>query len=327
MILAGDVGGTKTKLARFEVRDRALRKIRAESYSSSKVTGLADAIEQFEPSPDPPLQAAAFGVAGPVSAGRVRTTNLPWEVDARRLSQDLGIERVTVLNDLEAMAWGIEALTGDEMVLLQAGDPDPEGNGAVIAAGTGLGEALLIRHDGLLEPTATEGGHSDFASHDEEMDGFLVWLRSRVGHVSAERVASGMGLEALYHFFHRPDAGGPPPHLEPDADIPAEVARGAAGGRCSGCAKAFVLFLRCYGAEAGNLALKCAATTGLYVGGGIAAKNIEAMKDGTFIRAFVDKGRFEAYMRRIPVRVILNQEAPLLGAALVAARSAGLLER
>lgn len=325
MILAGDVGGTKTLLARYEVRDGALRKVRADSFSSAGVPGLADVIRQFQPSTDRPLQAAAFGVAGPVSGGRVRTTNLPWEVDSRRLAAELGIEHVTVLNDLEAMAWGIDALAPDDLAPLQEGNPDPEGNAAVIAAGTGLGQALLIRHGGRFHPKATEGGHADFAPHDEEMDAFLVWLRSRVGHVSVERVASGLGLETLYRFFHRPEAGGPDPHLEPEADIPAEMAREAGGGRCPGCLGAFDLFLRCYGAEAGNLALKSAATSGVYVGGGIAAKNIETLGNGTFIRAFVDKGRFEAYMRRIPVHVILNEEAPLLGAALVAARSAGLL--
>jgi glucokinase len=326
MILAGDVGGTKTQLARFDARDGKLIRIREESYPSAGVTGLADAIHRFHPSGDAPLIAAAFGVAGPVSGGRVRTTNLPWEVDASKLSDEFGIGLVTLLNDLEAMAWGIEALDPADIETLQEGDPDTDGNGAVIAAGTGLGQALLIRHEGRLHPAATEGGHADFAPHDEEMDAFLVWLRSRVGHVSAERVASGMGLESLYHFYHRREAGLAPPHHDEGDDLPALLAEAASEERCPSCTEAFGLFLRCYGAEAGNLALKAAATSGVYVGGGIAAKNISAMKSGIFARAFVDKGRFEAYMRRIPLKVILNEGVPLIGAARVAARSAGLLD-
>lgn len=326
MLLAGDVGGTKTQLARYEVEGGRLVRVRSESYPSARVTGLADAIRRFHPSSEPPLDAAAFGVAGPVSGGRVRTTNLPWEVDAGRLSEELGVGNVTLLNDLEAMAWGIQALEPRDLVELQAGDPDPEGNGAVIAAGTGLGQALLIRHGGVLHPSATEGGHCDFAPNDEEMDAFLVWLRGRVGHVSAERVASGMGLESLYAFHHDPGTGGPAPHFPEEGDLPALLAEAHGRGDCPGCTRAFDLFLKCYGAEAGNLALKSAATSGLFIGGGIAAKNVEAMKNGIFIRSFVDKGRFEAYMRRIPVKVILNEETPLLGAALTAARSAGMLE-
>lgn len=324
MILAGDVGGTKTRLARYEVRDGRLVELRSHSFASGAVAGLAEAIRAFQPLPDPTLEAAGFGVAGPVRGGRVRTTNLPWEVDARALSVNLSIPFVRLMNDLEAMALGIEVLDGGDLVRLQDGEPDPEGNAAVIAAGTGLGEALMIRHEGRLHPCATEGGHADFAPHDVEMQELLASLQARIGHVSAERVISGIGLESLYEYHHDPERGGPRPHLSPDAEIPRLMAAEARKGVCEGCRRAFCLFLRAYGAEAGNLALKAAATSGLYVGGGIAAANLESMRDGTFMAAFVDKGRFESWMRRIPVTVILNESAPLLGAALVAARAAGL---
>ncbi len=324
MILAGDVGGTKTRLARYEVRGGRLVELRSHSFASGGVAGLADAIRAFQPLPDPSLEAAGFGVAGPVRGGRVKTTNLPWEVDARALSVSLGIPFVRVMNDLEAMALGIGVLDTGDLVRLQEGEPDPEGNSAVIAAGTGLGEALMIRHGGKLRPCATEGGHADFAPHDVEMQDLLAALRQRIGHVSAERVVSGMGLESLYEYCHDPERGGPQPHLSPAPEIPRLMAAEARKGGCEGCRRAFSLFLRAYGAEAGNLALKASATSGLYVGGGIAAANAEAMRDGTFMAAFVDKGRFESWMRRIPVTLILNEAAPLLGAALVAARAAGL---
>ncbi len=326
MILAGDVGGTKTRLARYEIRGGRLSETRSRSIASREVAGLAEAVRLFQPLPDPSLKAAAFGVAGPVREGRVRTTNLPWEVDAHALaaSLDLPPDRVRLLNDLEAMALGIRALEESDLVRLQEGEPDPGGNAAVIAAGTGLGEALLIRSEGGLRACATEGGHADFAPSDDERDGLLAALRCRVGHVSVERVVSGIGLEALYEFQHDPARGGPAGHAGPGADIPKLVAEEVRAGTCEGCRRAFSLFLRAYGAEAGNLALKAAATAGLYVGGGIAASNVEALRDGPFLDAFRTKGRFEGWMRRVPVHVILNESTPLLGAALAAAGGAGL---
>jgi glucokinase len=325
VILAGDVGGTKTRLARFDLADGRLVEIRSRSFASADFPGLADAIRRFESLPDPSLKAAAFGVAGPVRGERVRTTNLPWEVDARDLSRSLGIPVVRLLNDLEAMALGVEALEAKDLATLQEGEPDPEGNAAVIAAGTGLGQALLIRHEGRLRASATEGGHADFAPHDDEAVEVLAALRRRFGHVSAERIVSGMGLDFLYEYNHDTARGRPSPHLEPPSEIPRLMAGAARDGTCPACRRAFSLFLGAYGAEAGNLALRAAATGGLFVGGGIAAANDDMMRDGTFLAAFRAKGRFEGWMRRVPVRVILNEATPLLGAALAAARAAGLL--
>jgi glucokinase len=324
VILAGDVGGTKTNLALFDVEDGRLVRRSSASLASRDHPGLAQALAAFLPHPRPPVEAAGFGVAGPVSGGRVRTTNLPWVVDRDAIAAFLGGAPVRILNDLEATAWGVTVLPPSALAVLQEGVEDPEGNAAVIAAGTGLGEAILVRHEGRLVASASEGGHATFAPTEAETDAFAAWLRARHGHVSAERVVSGMGLEGLHAYTHDPARGGAAPHAWEAADVPAALARAAAEASCPDCLRAFGIFLRCYGSEAGNLALKAAATAGLYVGGGIAARNLDAMKDGTFVRAFRAKGRFEAYLARIPVRVILDESAPLAGAALVAARAAGL---
>ena len=325
MILAGDIGGTKTTLALFEMEGGRLVRRAEGSFPSGGHAGLADVVHAFLPRPRPTLSAVGFGVAGPVSGGRARTTNLPWEVDAGELGDLLGTPPALLLNDLEAMAWGIEMLEPGEFQVLQDGSPDPEGGAALIAAGTGLGEALMIRHEGRFLPRATEGGHADFAPGDAEASAFLAWLQRGLGHVSAERVASGMGLGSLYAYFHEPGRSHLPRHDPAGSDAARILAESAAAGTCASCVKGFGLFLRCYGAEAGNLALKAGATSGLFIGGGIAAKNLEAMGDGRFIRAFRAKGRYEGYMRNVPVKVLLNQSAPLLGAALAAARLAGQL--
>lgn len=323
VILAGDIGGTKTSLALYAVHERRLLRSTHATLPSADYPDLAAALSAFLLSPRPPIHAAAFGVPGPVAGGRAKTTNLPWTVDAAELGRFLGVSAVTLLNDLQAMAAGVEGLDPEELLTLQAGSPDPTGNAAVIAAGTGLGQALLVRHEGRLHAHATEGGHADFAPIDEESDAFLAWLRAQHGRVSAERVVSGMGLAALYRFHHDPSRGGSDLHLAEGADVGAGVAEAARTGSCTGCRRAFALFLRCYGAEAGNLALKAGATSGLYIGGGIAAKNAAALEGGPFLRAFREKGRMGGYMERIPVHVILNPSTPVLGAALVAARSVG----
>jgi glucokinase len=323
MFLAGDIGATKTNLALFEVRNQNLVQRDSRSFPSSEFSGLIDLVETFLGEKAPHLEGAGFGVAGPVINGTVKTTNLPWEVSSISVGKQLGTPPAVLLNDLEAMAWGIEVLREDEFFTLQEGEPSPEGGSALIAAGTGLGQAYLVREKGRLVPRATEGGHTDFASNDPAADGFLVWLRKRLDHVSAERVVSGLGLANLYDFFHESTRSSVEPHHVDGADRARLVAESAAGKSCASCGKAFDLFLRSYGAEAGNLALKTAATSGLFIGGGIAVNNLEAMKDGRFMEAFRAKGRFSGYMGRIPVKVLLNQSAPLLGAAMAVARSLG----
>jgi len=325
MILAGDIGGTKINLALYAVDGRRLLKSASATLPSREFSGLVEALASFLMSPRPPIEAAGFGIAGPLRGGRVHTTNLPWIVNGDELSRFLGISSVRLLNDVEAMAWGIEMLDAEDLASIQEGEADAEGNAVLVAAGTGLGMAILFRHGGRLHPTATEGGHADFAATDAEMDAFLPWMRERQGHVSVERIGSGMGLANMYQFFHDPAHGGEMPHAPEGADLGATVSREAARGTCGGCGRAFGMFLRCLGAEAGNMALKTGATSGVYLGGGVAAKNVDALCDGRFLRAFTDKGRFRDYMEKIPVRVILDQTAPLNGAALAAARAARMV--
>jgi glucokinase len=307
------------------VEGRRLLRSAAATLPSQEFRDLPAALTAFLLSPRPPIQAAAFGIAGPVRGGKVQTTNLPWVVEADALARFLGLTSVRLLNDVEAMAWGIEAVDPSDLVTIQPGEPDPAGACALIAAGTGLGEAMLFRHAGKLWPVATEGGHADFAPIDAEMDAFLGWMRLQQPHVSVERVASGLGLANLYRFFHDPAHGGEMAHAPRGADLGAVVAREAERGTCGGCGRAFGMFLRCLGAEAGNLALKTGATGGLYLGGGVVARNVEALKDGRFLRAFRDKGRFEGYMEALPVHAIVDPATPLMGAALAAARGSGLL--
>jgi glucokinase len=323
MILSGDVGGTKTNLAIYTVDQGKLCRGRSGSFKSRDYGGLCEVIQEFIGNDSPEIEAAGFGVAGPVHHGRVKTTNLPWEVDGREIAARLNLSGVTMLNDLEAMAWGIELLGPEEVVTLQEGQPYSEGNAALIAAGTGLGQAFLVRHEGRLIPSACEGGHTDFAPNDPDMDAYLFWMRERLPHVSMERVASGSGLALVYKFFHAQERHGREPHHEEGTDVAKLVAQSARTGSCESCTRAFDLFIRCYGAEAGNLALKTGATAGLYVGGGVAAKNADLMQDGRFIKAFCQKGRYHEYMEKIPVRLILDQSTPLLGAALAVARKAG----
>ena len=325
MILAVDVGGTKTNFALYQAEGKRLILGAFKSAASPDFPSLQAALASFLLSPRPPIEAAGIGVAGPVVGGAARTTNLSWKIERSELQGFLGITAVIILNDLVAMAQGIEMLGAEDLLTIQEGEPDPDGNAALIASGTGLGEAILVRHEGRLIPSASEGGHSDFAPIDGETNALLGWLRGQVGHVSVERVVSGIGLEGIYRFFHDPDHGGSPPHVPKDADVPRVVAEAARSGACPGCGRAFGLFLRCFGAEAGNLALKAAATNGLYVGGGIAYRNAEAIRDGRFLCAFHDKGRFAGYMERVPLHVIMNPTAPLLGAALAAGRASGIL--
>ncbi|MGE0639919.1 MAG: glucokinase [Thermoanaerobaculia bacterium] len=320
MILAGDVGGTKTLLALFEREKAGLRQVRERTYASREHASLAAIVADFLAGTSGPApEAACFGVAGPVRDGRVRATNLPWEIDAGSLAAELGIARVVLLNDLEAAARGILLLTPGQFAILQQGDPDSGGNAAVIAPGTGLGVALLVREGNRFRAVASEGGHADFAPRDEREIALLRYLQVRYGgHVSCERILSGDGIHALYCFER--DRG---TALEPDwlrerlasGDPNATISDVALAGGHPLCVAALELFCSILGAEAGNLALRAVATGGIYVGGGIAPQIVSALADGTFVRAFGEKGRFSDWMRSIPVRVALEPRAPLLGAA------------
>lgn len=300
MILAGDIGGTKTHLALFT--DEGAGPVELATYASSE-RDLVDMVQHFLAQNPAEVLHACLGVAGPVRNGRGRVTNLAWSVDADRIAGLLGLPAVDVINDLEANAHGIAVLEPDDFAVLNEGDPDAHGNAAVISAGTGLGEAGLYWDGEQHRPFASEGGHADFAPRNEVERDIYRFLAAEVGHVSYERVCSGMGLANIYRFL-----GGP-------ATNAGDICAAALAGTDERAASALDLMVSIYGAEAGNLALTVMATGGVYLGGGIAPKILPKLADGTFMRAFKAKGRFSELLERVPVRVILNDKAALLGAA------------
>ncbi|HSX26622.1 MAG TPA: glucokinase [Chlamydiales bacterium] len=317
MILAGDIGGTHTRLALFE-KGRAV--VPEQKFSSQHYSGLEAIVREY-------LQGnkvgkACFGVAGPVMEGVCKATNLPWIVDAAQLSKALQIPSVHLLNDLEANAYGVKVLKPNELYLLQAGNPKQKGNQALIAAGTGLGEAGLFWDGKEHHPFACEGGHADFAPRNEKEIALFLYLKKQHPHVSYERVISGPGLHSIYQFLIESDLekGSKQVQMEMKQRDPSTVI--SEWGRLkkdAACAHALDWFLSLYGAEAGNLALKFLSLGGLYVGGGIAPHLTEKMKQGAFISSFVEKGRFKSLLESIPIWVILNDNAALLGAASYAA--------
>jgi glucokinase len=263
------------------------------------------------------IEAAAVGVAGPVVANTARLTNIDWNISADEVTVRFGTPCVQLLNDLEAMANGVDVLTADEYVLLQEGVPHPEGNAAIIAAGTGLGQSYLHRVHGRLVPAPSEGGHADFAARtDREME-LVRMLRDLYGRAEVEHVLSGPGLLNLHRFTHR---GGECRMLDgvTAVDLPARVSQAGMAGRCQGCTEALQMFVSAYGAEAGNLALRSLAVSGLYVGGGIAPKILPALQAGAFMEAFCAKPPMAELLSRVPVKVILNPDTALLGAAVYA---------
>ncbi len=326
MILAGDIGGTTTTLAAL---DRGLTRdaMIVESYRSREHADFGAILGLFLHQHPVTVEACCVGVAGPVRNRRCAVTNLPWIVDGAKIARLLGLDEVRLLNDLEALGFGIAVLQPHEILELQAGEPQARGNRAVIAAGTGLGEAGLFWDGAAHTPFASEGGHGDFAPSDELEIELLRFLWREHARVSWERVVSGPGLANLYRFLRargRFAADSEPPTLaeEMSSGDPAEViSRYAATGESALCGQALTLFSRLYGAEAGNLALKMMATGGLYVGGGIAAKNLDAMRSGPFIEAFLAKGRMRPLLEAMPVRLLLNEQTGLLGAARCAAAS------
>lgn len=325
MILAGDVGGTKTVLALFEAADGRLLERHTASYASREHASLETIVGEFLRSqPQARPQAACFGVAGAVIDGRCHTTNLPWKFDEPTLGRLIGIRRVRLLNDLQAAAYGMLFLPPEELQVLNPGIRRA-GSIAVIAAGTGLGEGILAWDGHRHHPIASEGGHTDFAPRSEQEIALLRHLREQHGaRISTERVLSGPGLQAIYKFLR--DTGGEPEppwlaeQLRSD-DPSAAIANAARAGTHPPCVAALELFVSIYGAEAGNLALKCFAIGGVFLGGGIAPKILPALNNAAFMAAFTDKGRFADLMRSIPVRVALNPRAPILGAARFAAES------
>ena len=323
MILAGDIGGTKCNLALFPAGPGRAVAAASATIASGGHPSFESVLESFRRDHPAPVAAAAFGVAGPVVDGVCKTTNLPWTIREASLAERLGTPRVRLLNDLAATAIGIEWLRDDEVETLQPGAPGARGNRAVIAAGTGLGEAALVADGGRRIPVPSEGGHADFAPRDEVELGLWRWLREANPRVEYEMVLSGPGIVNLYRFYHRSEPHPPlwQPGQEKDPESAAAVSRAALAGDCPGCRETLERFAAILGAEAGNLALKVMATGGVYVAGGIAPKVLPLLRERHLLDAFRAKGAFTDLMRSIPVRVVLNAETALLGAA----RAAGEL--
>lgn len=317
MILAGDIGGTHTRLALCELTQGRPRLTAVEIYQSSQYETLGAIISEFLRDKQPRIDAACFGIAGPVRQGRSELSNLNWTVEAIQLSQQIGVEKVELINDLEANAYGLALLAPDDLQTLQQAEAEAGGHAALIAAGTGLGEAGLYWDGADYRPLPSEGGHVDFAPRNQLEVELLLYLMERFDHVSYERVLSGPGLINIYKFLRDTGRGDEPAWLigPVNSGNAAAISQAAMEGRCPLCAQALDLFVSIYGAEAGNLALKFLATGGVYVGGGIAPKIIGKLQDGTFLNAFTAKGRLTPLMQMIPVRVILNDRTALLGAA------------
>ena len=316
MLLAGDVGGTKTLLGLFERNVPRPRPIVTHAYATGSFSSFTEILDAFARDVHQPfaLVAAAIGVAGPVVDNSARLTNITWDISAASVTARFGTSRVCLLNDLEAMGHSVEVLDDDEVTVLQPGVRRADGNSAVIAAGTGLGQTFLHRVGGRLTPVASEGGHADFAARTDRELELVRMLRERFGRASVEHVLSGPGLVNLHRFTHR---GGECEmlHSVPDHEAPARISQAAMAGRCQGCVEALRMFVVAYGAETGNVALRGVTLSGIYIGGGIAPKILPMLTTSLFLDAFRDKGTMAELVARIPVKVILNPDAGLLGAA------------
>ena len=318
MILAGDVGGTKCNLALFSEENGKLTAVFQQRFASKEFAQFDRIVKEFSRQAAPHMAgdrivAAGFGVAGPVINNRVRATNLPWTVDTENLIDVLKVKQVVVLNDLGATGHSIEHLPNEDFCVLNPGTVEPGGTKALLAAGTGLGQAILVWNGARYQVVPSEGGHSDFAPHTEQQIELLRFMRRRYPQVSWELILSGRGFRTLHEFL-APNVRHPS-FEDPDADPAPEITRQGLDKSCPICVETLDLWTGVYGAEAGNLALKVLALGGVFVAGGIAVKILEKMKDGTFFKAFQDKWRFEALLNNVPVSVILNESAPLIGAA------------
>ncbi len=330
MILAGDVGGTKVDLALYGFDHGRLSHVKDERFPARDYAGLEDIVRKFLiESGDPDVSAACFGVPGPVRGGRLKLTNLPWVLDIRELSLSLKIEHLFLINDLEANGYGIPELAPEQIYELHAGAPSAVGNRGLVSAGTGLGEAILAWNGKMHVPMASEGGHCDFAPRNELEIELLRYLQRMLkGRVSFERVVSGLGLKNIYSFLRDEKGMEEPDWLKERMlaeDPNAIIGELGEAGTNELCVKTLDMFASSYGAEAGNLALKVLSVGGMYLGGGIAPKILKKMKDGTFAKSFVDKGRLSDLLVQMPVRIILESRCALMGAAAYAdARAAEL---
>jgi glucokinase len=325
MILAGDVGGTKVHLALYDFANGRLHPIRDQKFPAHEFASLDDVVHKFlagdgtNSTQGSDILAACFGCPGPVRDGRLKLTNLPWTLDTRDLVKSLSIPHISLINDLEANGYGIPELAPESIFTLHDGDPEATGHAGLMAAGTGLGQALLIWDGMKHRPIPSEGGHSDFAARSNREIALLEYLRDTLkGRVSWERVVSGLGIKNIYAFLRDVEKINEPGWLHDrmlSEDPNAVIGQCAEDGSSSLCFETMKIFTGAYGAEAGNMALQVLATGGMYLGGGIAPKILKTLKNGTFTQAFIDKGRLSPLVESVPVRVILDDTCALLGAA------------
>jgi glucokinase len=321
MILAGDVGGTKTLLGLFEPAPVRPRPVAVRVFLTLEFADLVSMVERFvfeAEAAAASIEAASFGLAGPIVGDIATLTNVPWTVDAREMAAHFNLPAVSLLNDLEATAYGVPALRESETLVLQEGVAVPGGRIAVIAAGTGLGESSLYNVAGRYVPLPSEGGHADFAPRTEREIELLRDLTRRHGRACVEDVVSGPGFVHLYQLTHRTEVCAAAIDAA-SADAPMAISAAALERRCARCAEALSMFVEAYGAESGNLALRIVSTGGVFVAGGIAPKILPALTEGAFMRVFRDKAPFGPMLEAMPVRVVLNPQTALIGSSVHAA--------
>jgi len=322
MILAGDIGGTNARLAYFQPQNGRFQLVSERVFPSRDHRGLGEIVTQFLDESGTRPEAACFGIAGPVRNGRVETSNLPWVIEQSVLANQIHLAATLLINDLEASAWGIGALGTEDLVTLNPGAGSVAGNQAVVAPGTGLGEAGLFWDGSRHHVFACEGGHTDFAPQGELQIELLRYLTKRFGHVSYERILSGPGLVNVYEFLCASGCAPETPTLAAamqSGDPAAAISRAALSGDDPLAAKALDVWIAVYGGEASNLGLKIMSTGGLFLAGGISPKILPRLKASLFMEAFLDKGRMRPLVEAMPVHVVTNEKAGLLGAARCAA--------
>lgn len=325
-ILAGDIGGTKSNIATFRIVGSELVKVRNERFPSAEYASLNAILREYLADDERPIVGASFGIPGPVSDGRAKPTNLSWGVDAEEISAGFEIPHVALLNDLAANAYGISHLKAEDFTIIQKGAEDASGNRCVVSPGTGLGQAGLFWDGRRHHVWACEGGHADFAPRNEMEIALLEYLMKQFGHVSVERVVSGMGIENIYKFLRDTGRGKELPAVseEMKSEDPNRVISAyASTGACPMCVQTLELFSGCLGAESGNMALKTMALGGVFLGGGLPAKLLSHIQSVGFLHAFNGKGRMASLMEKIPVVVVMNEETALLGAGYYALEGAG----
>ena len=319
MILAGEIGATRTRLAAFDTEANRLKCVVEQIYPSQEHNSLAEILPQFTRTEGIPVHSACFGVAGPVRKGRSKISNLPWTIDAKELATQLKLPTVGLLNDLEAYAYGIDALESKDFICISPGSENAEGNRAVISAKTGLGMAGLFWDGFRHHPFACEGGHADFAPKDALQTELLVHLQKKFGRISCERILSGPGIKNIYDFLRDAQKAEEPEWLRTQLssapDPPALISQLALAGKAAICDQTLAIFVSVFGAQAGNCALNFMSTGGIFIGGVIAAKIVPKMKDPVFLESFLDKGRMGAILKDMPVKIVVNDDCGIIGAA------------